>query len=931
MRPMLSALLLLGACTLDTTPPPASPSWEAPEAPLAALFDAELLPGDTQRPPATPGFHISPGEVVLSGPGQPSTMTIAVTGANPSSVVRVGYAFGGMQPGPCYAIFGGACFDIGPVILPLPGVVLTDASGNGTLVVTVPSTAPGGYIAFQALDLPYGSTSNAVARGIFPAGTVVTPSLDMDGDGYAIDDGDCVDSDPLISPVMFDYVGDGVDRNCDDVDGFDLDGDGYAAIYSGGDDCNDINALVNPGADGDSDGLNACDDCDDTNALVGSTAADLVGDGLDTNCDGLDGVDGDGDGIASVESGGLDCGDDDAAVLPGAPDVVGDDIDNNCDGIDGVDGDGDGVANEASGGTDCDDTTALVFPGAADTVGNDLDENCDDLDGIDDDRDSFASTASGGLDCDDTSKDTNPAAPDAVGDGVDTNCDDLDGTDGDGDGVASTDSGGLDCDDTTALISPERDEVCGDAVDDNCDGVSACPFAENSWPTADDGDIPADFLDGSELTGFFEGQRLPNIQFVDQYGDTVELYQFYGDFVLINLARWDASYGQSVAFPYDNQALHDANVPDLVMMTALFEPAMVYVDTYERHIPRSVADLQVFESMYLTNHLLVHDTSPTEWPPFEYDRYVLVGPDLRVIDDNLASPAAADVQDAMANYAGPAFIPLLIDNDGDGFASVSSGGLDCDDTVAAITPYTNVDGDVFTVCDDCDDLNPDVYLGAPVTGPALIDWDCDQVWESNFVDADGDGWVTWQYGSFFDFRDALESAGIEETAIASFDCDDAYFDINLGSVFGGTPTGPNSITPCELLVDVLSPTGCIEGAELDCDGQCQFSFLRGNYGCNNGDSIVHINGSNGYYNFFSYANFDCAFANHDDGECPIPNDTGGGLDTSTPTCPAGEELDCDGNCQPSNYIGDGFCDDGVNYPSNFNCAQFNFDDGDCAP
>ncbi|MGC6493992.1 MAG: hypothetical protein ACON5B_14240, partial [Myxococcota bacterium] len=63
--------------------------------------------------------------------------------------------------------------------------------------------------------------------------------------------------------------------------------------------------------------------------------------------------------------------------------------------------------------------------------------------------------------------------------------------------------------------------------------------------------------------------------------------------------------------------------------------------------------------------------------------------------------------------------------------------------------------------------------------------------------------------------------------------------------------------------------------------------------------------------------------NFDDGDCP---DTG-----TTPTCQAAHELDCDGNCYPSNYIGAGTCDDGVTYPSNFNCAQFNFDDGDCAP
>ena len=58
----------------------------------------------------------------------------------------------------------------------------------------------------------------------------------------------------------------------------------------------------------------------------------------------------------------------DAGCDPDAPDDVGDEIDQNCDGVDGVDFDGDGVASLASGGTDCDDTSDKSFPGAPDFV-----------------------------------------------------------------------------------------------------------------------------------------------------------------------------------------------------------------------------------------------------------------------------------------------------------------------------------------------------------------------------------------------------------------------------------------------------------------------------------------------------------------------------------------------------------------------------------
>ena len=50
---------------------------------------------------------------------------------------------------------------------------------------------------------------------------------------------------------------------------------------------------------------------------------DLVDEaGADENCDGVDGVDADGDGYASAASGGTDCDDADAGVHPGAPDAM---------------------------------------------------------------------------------------------------------------------------------------------------------------------------------------------------------------------------------------------------------------------------------------------------------------------------------------------------------------------------------------------------------------------------------------------------------------------------------------------------------------------------------------------------------------------------------------------------------------------------------
>ena len=50
-------------------------------------------------------------------------------------------------------------------------------------------------------------------------------------------------------------------------------------------------------------------------------------------------------------------------------------------------------------------------------------------------------------------------------------------------------------------------------------------------------------------------------------------------------------------------------------------------------------------------------------------------------------------------------------------------------------------------------------------------------------------------------------------------------------------------------------------------------------------------------------------------------------------CPAGEIPDCNGNCAPAKWVGDGICDDGwYEWNGNiidFSCEEFDCDGGDC--
>jgi hypothetical protein len=237
--------------------------------------------------------------------------------------------------------------------------------------------------------------------------------------------------------------------------------------------------------DADGDGYAGGADCDDATADTHPGAPDAAGDGLDADCDGIDGVDRDGDGAASRASGGNDCDDEDRARQPGAADPAVDGVDQDCDGVDGPDVDRDGAASAVVGGTDCDDGDATVYPGAADTSVDGVDQDCSGLDGnqsgggggdtgvstTDADGDGVDAAGLGGIDCDDTDATVHPGARDTVGDGTDQNCDGLDGFDWDDDGVAAAWSGGTDCDDTLAAVKPGVADADVDDIDQDCDGV----------------------------------------------------------------------------------------------------------------------------------------------------------------------------------------------------------------------------------------------------------------------------------------------------------------------------------------------------------------------------------------------------------------------------------------------------------------------------
>ena len=107
-------------------------------------------------------------------------------------------------------------------------------------------------------------------------------------------------------------------------------------------------------------------DCDDNSNLINPDKIDTVSNEIDNNCDGVPGMDEDGDTFASTASGGSDCDDTSSDTYPGAGDLWYDGVDNDCAGNDDYDKDGDGYVSDEWAALselpagDCDDENEAI-------------------------------------------------------------------------------------------------------------------------------------------------------------------------------------------------------------------------------------------------------------------------------------------------------------------------------------------------------------------------------------------------------------------------------------------------------------------------------------------------------------------------------------------------------------------------------------------
>jgi hypothetical protein len=353
-----------------------------------------------------------------------------------------------------------------------------------------PSDTAGSTDSADSADSATGSsdtagTDTAEDTGSEDTGSEPAPPTDLDGDGWAADEGDCDDYDSSIHPDR-EEICDGIDNDCDgDIDEeaiptwyLDFDGDGHGTDAFTYDGCEPMEGYVL-----------LSDDCDDTSGMVYPDADEWC-DEVDNNCNGVidedvtetffldEDEDGFGDAGFTIEACTVpdgyvhnadDCNDLEGGTHPDADETC-DGADNDCDGETDEDessdattyyrdADTDGFGDVTSttsacalpdGYTlnteDCDDHDDDIHPDAlehCDDEDNDCDGDIDESDAadaltffLDSDDDGFGDPAE-------------PASACAVEDGYTLNNED--------------------CNDHDPLIHPDAPEVC-DSADNDCDG-----------------------------------------------------------------------------------------------------------------------------------------------------------------------------------------------------------------------------------------------------------------------------------------------------------------------------------------------------------------------------------------------------------------------------------------------------------------------------
>jgi len=158
----------------------------------------------------------------------------------------------------------------------------------------------------------------------------------------------------------------------------------------------------------------------------------------------------------------------------------------------------------------------------------------------------------------------------------------------------------------------------------------------NQWPSS----APPNDLKGE---GFASGETATDIHFIDQYGDEVSLWQFYGNVVLFDISSSWCSRCKIIAQEVEAMQAHYGS-EGFVYLTLIAEGFVSEEAVAQELIVQWASDYHIENAPVLRTE---RDHRPELVPLREYPRLFLIDREMTIVDDNVNSISEASIRESV--------------------------------------------------------------------------------------------------------------------------------------------------------------------------------------------------------------------------------------------------------------------------------------------